>query len=100
MPATKKVNLESLITKKELEGLKGIRVKKIPQQIEKIGEGTYGKVCLFKFEDGSFRAGKKPKIGLLNKTANEEKNLETVSGQWKIYITLTKSRSKNVLTNI
>uniref|UniRef100_A0A914W030 Protein kinase domain-containing protein n=1 Tax=Plectus sambesii TaxID=2011161 RepID=A0A914W030_9BILA len=37
--ATQKANLESLITKEELEQLKDIRVKKIPEEIGQIGKG-------------------------------------------------------------
>uniref|UniRef100_A0A914VQG4 Protein kinase domain-containing protein n=1 Tax=Plectus sambesii TaxID=2011161 RepID=A0A914VQG4_9BILA len=69
--ANQKFNLESLITEEELGQLKNIRVKELPEQIGQIGKGAYGKVLLFKFEDGSLRAGKKPKINLDNKSAEE-----------------------------
>lgn len=76
-----KVNLESIITSEELEQLKDVRVKKLPERIAKIGEGANGKVFLFKCEDGSFCAGKKPKINLFNKSAEEEKDIAKVRSE-------------------
>uniref|UniRef100_A0A914WAX8 Uncharacterized protein n=1 Tax=Plectus sambesii TaxID=2011161 RepID=A0A914WAX8_9BILA len=85
--ATQMVNLESLIPE-ELEQLKSIRVKEIPEQIGQISKGAYEKVSLFKFEDGSLCAGKKPKIRLGNKSPEEErkvkKHLSAALGEIKL----------------
>uniref|UniRef100_A0A914WU18 Protein kinase domain-containing protein n=1 Tax=Plectus sambesii TaxID=2011161 RepID=A0A914WU18_9BILA len=74
--ATVKVNLESLIAEEELKQLKDIRVKTVPKKLDQIGEGAYGKVYVFQFDDGSFRAGKKPRISLFNKSAEEERQIK------------------------
>lgn len=73
-----KVNLESLAIKEELELLKDIRMKNIPQKLNKIGEGATGQIFLYKFEDGTCCAGKKPKISLYNTSKDEKETMKKV----------------------
>lgn len=79
MSSGNRVNLESLITIYELDQLKDIRVEQIPEKVEKIGEGSYGKVFLYKFPNGSAQAGKRPKINLFDKSAEEISKMRKVT---------------------
>lgn len=77
MTATQKeVDLESLVTKEELERHKAIRVEKIPTEVRQIGEGT---VLLYKFDNGSVQAGKKITASSFNKSSAEESELKKVN---------------------
>lgn len=77
--AQRAVDLESLLTKEELEQINDIRVEKVPAKVGLLGEGAFGKVLLYKFENESFGAGKKSKIRLSNKTEAEKEEIRKVS---------------------
>jgi hypothetical protein len=77
--ARNQVSLESLFEPEELNKLKEIRCLEIPEQICKLGEGASGEVFLHQLKDGSYRAGKKPRISLFNKSADEIQNIKKVS---------------------
>lgn len=79
MLAQKEADLESLLTKEELEQIKYIRMEKLPTKIRLLNEGAYGKVFLYKFENESFGAGKKSKIRLFNKTEAEKEMMRKVN---------------------
>lgn len=69
MSSQKKWNLESRITEEEHEKYKDIRIQEYPEKIEELGRGGFGRNYLYKFKDGSYRAGKKLDINLLNNSA-------------------------------
>lgn len=73
------VCLELLITKEELERLKYIRVQILPKKGRQIGEGAFGKVHLYEFDNESTLSGKKFKIKLFSKSAAEVEQVKKVS---------------------
>lgn len=95
LPANQ-LNLESLITIEELEQVKDLRVKELPERIKKIGEGGFAKVFLFKFENGIFCAGKKPKLSLFNKSAEERETIGKVSQGLQNGETILHSYANNI----
>lgn len=80
MTSIEEFSLESLLTE-ELERLKEIQVKTIPKQVCQIGEGKFGKVFKYECEDGSFQAGKKIKISLFGKSAEDIEEIKKVSAK-------------------
>lgn len=95
---TKEVSLDSLISSEELAKLKDIRVKKMPQEMRQIGEGAFGKVFLYKFDDGSLRAGKKPRISLFSKSQGEQRQMRVVSKECTCHQNVQYIRTRFELT--
>lgn len=78
MRAGRRVELESLLSEAEFEQYEDIRVKELPKKRDKLGDGGFGEVSLFKFQDGNLWAGKKLKVGLLSKSQNDECKMKEV----------------------
>lgn len=72
------MNLESLLSKDEVEKLTKIRIRELPQLIEKIGTGGFGDVNLYTLNDGSMAAGKTPRINIFGMSSQQERELKMV----------------------
>lgn len=75
----RKLNLESLIAEDMYKDFNDIRIKGLPQLIEKIGEGGFADVFKYSNVDGSLWAGKQPRISLFSMSSKEEERTKKVS---------------------
>lgn len=78
MTTRRRLNLESLMTKEELDQISDIRMAEFPDFMEQLGEGGFGHVNSYKLSDGSLIAGKQPRINLFSRTTEEIKKLKGV----------------------